>query len=141
MTSPALQRLREKPVPDPAQVQRRWMSFIGVGTLTGGLVLSLAALLVQKNDLAIGLSLGAIFAYLNFSGLRTLTEKVLKEAEKGQSIFWFWNMVRWVLFALVCGSFIWISPGCLLGAVVSYILSLLVLGWAGYRWATRSKTS
>jgi len=141
MTSPALHRSRERPARDPAEIQRRWMSFIGVGTLTGGLVLSLAALLLQKIDLTIGLSLGAIFAYLNFNGLKNLTEKVVKQAEKGQSVFWFWNLVRWVLFALVSGIFIWVSPACLLGAVVSYMLSLLVLGWAGYRWATQSKTS
>lgn len=141
MTSPALHRFREKAPLETGEAQRRWMSFIGVGTLTGGLVLSLAALLFRKYDLTFGLSLGAVFSYLNFNGLKALTDRVLKQAEKGQSSFWFWNLVRWVLFALVCGFFIWVSPGCLLGAVVSYIWSLLALGWVGYRWATLSKTS
>jgi len=141
MTSPALHRFREKPPLERGEDQRRWMSFIGVGTLTGGLVLSLAALLFQKNDLAFGLSLGAIFSYLNFNGLKALTDRVLKHAEKGQSSFWLWNLSRWVLFALVCAFFIWVSPGCLLGAVVSYVWSLLVLSWASFRWAKLSKTS
>jgi hypothetical protein len=141
MTSPALHRFREKTPERSGDDQRRWMSFIGVGTLTGGLILSLVAFFFQKYDLVFGLSLGAFFSYLNFNSLKALTDKVLKQPEKGQGYFWFWNLLRWVLFAFVCGFFIWVSPGCLLGAVVSYIWSLLVLGWAGYRWATRTKTS
>src|SRR5579872_3358372 len=100
MTSPALHRGKEKPFAGPAEVPARWMSFIAVGTLTGGSVSSIAALFLSKNDLAIGLSLGALLSTINFYGLKALTDKVMKQGEKGRLVFWFWNLLRWVFFGL-----------------------------------------
>jgi hypothetical protein len=139
MTSPALHR--EKAFTGPTEIPARWMSFIAVGTLTGGAVFSIAALFLSKNDLAIGLSVGALLSTFNFYGLKALTDKVLKQGEKGRQTFWFWNLLRWVLFAFICWLLVWVSPVCLLGAVVSYLWFLLVLGWAGLKWASNFKTS
>ena len=129
MTSPALHRAREGGSANSAGDQNRLMSFVAVRTLTIGAVLSVAALFFQKNDLAIGLSLGALLSMLNFRGLKALTDDLVLRGEKGRNIFWFWNSLRWVLFALICGFFAKISPVSLMGAVVSYLLSLAVLGW------------
>lgn len=141
MTSPALHRGRETGAFGPQEVPVKWMAFVAVGTLTGGLVFSITALVFQKSDLAIGFSLGALLSILNFYGLKTLTEKLLKQGEKGRQAFWLWNLLRWLFFAIICWLFVSVSPVCLLGAVVSYLWFLLALAWAGLKWAAASKTS
>src|ERR1700722_7638653 len=87
------------------------------GSLLGGLFFALAALVVGRWDLSVGIGLGTLASLFNFWGLERLTQKTLSgELRKGLAFFWFFNLARWFLCVLACLLLWKISPDFLSGA-------------------------
>lgn len=138
MTSPALHRPKES---FQAHPPAGWMGRVVLGTLSGGIAASSAAFFLQKKELALGLLLGGVLSVLNLYGLHVLTTKVLSTGNKNQTVFWLWNLLRWLVFIALCWFLLRISPYCLLGAAGTYLWFLVVLGWVGWRSASTGKNS
>jgi hypothetical protein len=104
-----------------------------VGTLAGGILFSLAALLFHRGTLALGLILGALLSVIYLLSLRRFSDKVLQAAgEKKKKAFWMHQALRWFLFAFVCWVLAKVSSLCLLGAVLSFTWFIAVLAWVGW---------
>jgi len=141
MTSSFHYRGKERFSVSPLHPQRL-MATVTMVTLTGGMAGAVLSLILGKNDLALGFFLGSILSIVNFYGLKILAERVLRTGDqKGKRSFWFWNIIRWALFAFVFWFLLMISNICLLGAVSSYLWFLAVLGWIGWRSASFQKSS
>jgi hypothetical protein len=114
-----------------------WVVF---GTLIGGILAALVAFEFQEKDLSLGLFFGCLVASLNFLGLNSLTQRVLKAGgAKGQKLFGVWNVVRWLGFALAFWWLLSVSRKCLLGGLVGYFWFLIVLTWTSLRLAYSKK--
>jgi hypothetical protein len=112
------------------------------GSLLGGLFLALAALVLGRWDLSVGILLGTLASILNFWGLERLTQKTLSgELRKGLAFFWFFNLARWILFVLACWFFWKVSPDCFFGACLGYFWCLGVLLVAAWRRRNQLKIS
>jgi hypothetical protein len=135
MTSPALHRGKEKPIPQPRS-SGGWMARAGLGTILGGILMAFTAFFASKKDLALGFWAGSFFWVFSFYALNVLTHRVLKTPERGLGLFWFWNIIRIALIALICWLFLQVSPACLMGALGSYLWFILVLGWVHWRAAS-----
>ncbi len=139
MTSPALHRFQEKG--PPAHPPPGWILKVALGTLGGGVTVSAVAFVLQRKELALGLLLGGFVSILNLFGLHALTTKVLARGDKKQTVFWFWNLLRWLFFVALCWILLRISPFCLLGAAGTYLWFLVVLGLVGWRSVSTPKSS
>ncbi len=139
MTSPVPHRLQEKGL--PAHSPPVWIAKVVLATLGGGVAASAAAFSLQRKELALGFLLGSFLTILNLYGLHVLTTKVLSRGDKKQTVFWFWNLLRWLLFAALCWFLLRISIFCLLGAAGTYLWFLMVLGWVGWRSVSTPKSS
>jgi hypothetical protein len=130
MTSPALHR--DKSTLISGLGARDWLA-LALGILAEGVASALVAFLAQKKDLALGLFLGSLCSFLNFRALYVLSVKLLKPGERGRKLFWFWTLARWMVIAFICWFLVRLSPACLLGALFSYLWSLAVLAWVGWK--------
>jgi hypothetical protein len=117
---------REKPATLSDFGAREWL-LLATGILSGALAAALAAFFTHAKDLALGFFLGGLLSFLNFRVLYVMAVRVLSPGGKGRRFFWFWTFVRWIGFALVCGFLVRVSLLCLLGALGSYVWSLVVL--------------
>jgi hypothetical protein len=140
MTPPAVNRSKAKPLPVPAPMAR-WMLFVVMLNLSGGVSGALIAFFLQKKDLAFGFFVGSLLSTLNLYALQSLTGKVLALGEGGRKWFWVWNVLRWILLAAACRLLLSISPACLLAAVGSYVWFLVVIGLVQWRSTSPVKTS
>jgi hypothetical protein len=103
------------------------------GTLAGGILFSLLALIFHRGTLALGLFLGALLSVIYLMSLGRFSTKVLQAAgEKKKSVFWMHQALRWFLFAFVCWILVKVSSLCLLGAVLSFTWFIAVLAWVGW---------
>jgi ATP synthase I chain len=110
-----------------------------LGTLLGGgMGATAVAFLMGQKELSLGFFCGSFLSVFNFWSLKRLAAKTLQAGTAGRKTFWLWNLGRWVLFGLACWALIRLSPSCLFGALGTYLWSLLVLGWMGWKKA-RSK--
>jgi hypothetical protein len=116
------------------------MLFVVVTNLLGGFSGALVAFFLQKKELALGFFIGSLLSTLNLYALQSLTGKVLELGERDRKRFWFWNVLRWMVLAVVCRLLLFISVACLLAAVGSYIWFLIVLGLAQWRSTSFPKT-
>jgi hypothetical protein len=111
-----------------------------LGTMIGGILAALVSFESQQKDLSLGLFFGCLVVSLNFLGLNSLTQRVLKAGgAKGQKLFGVWNIVRWMGFALAFWWLLSVSRRCLLGALVGYFWFLIVLTWTSLRLASSKK--
>jgi hypothetical protein len=94
----------------------------------------LLGLLLGAKGLALGFFLGAVLSIANFLGLKRLVERSFPGADRADPrSFWLWNGARWVLFILICWGLLAISRECLLGALLSHLFFLGILGWVGVK--------
>jgi hypothetical protein len=134
------------PSPPPPPARPPWpplaifMFKTALGTLAGGILFSLVALLFHRGTLALGLFLGALLSVVYLFSLRRFSSRVLQAAgEKKKSTFWLHQALRWLLFALVCLLLAKVSSLCLLGAVLSFTWFIAVLAFVGWAQGKKEK--
>ena len=138
MTSPALRTFKEKNT--PSNPNHRWILNVVLATFSGAVTASATAFFLQKRDLALGFLCGGVFSTFSFLSLRIMTRRVLEAGAGGPKRFWVWNLLRWMVIAVLCWFLLSVSSACLLGALGVYFWFLVVLGWTGWKSSQRRES-